>query len=238
MAHTTEYISEAVWPDDQCHCFRRPSWVKACWHPHTEYCTKSWYIISGVNTAFQKLISGAAVWENLQGSPKIFLYLFGAFCSKAAKLESLKQNPKMQLISITCFSLVFDVMVQRTLVNVCSESSQLKKPVLDQEVFFPHFNVHWLCLFSSVLGGKQKTTSEYLLADKSLPALPVAMSICVSLISSNTVLGNATPMLISFLWQYWMQTQPLVVDGRCFVKVNKNSLLLWKTRDLFRLMTI
>ena len=44
-------------------------------------------------------------------------------------------------------------------------------------------------LFFACRGGKQRTTEEYLMADRDLPAFPVAMSLLASFMSAITYLG-------------------------------------------------
>ena len=64
----------------------------------------------------------------------------------------------------------------------------------------------WVCfgiliLFSGVVGiyyactgGKQKTTDEFLMADRKMPVLPVAVSILVSFQSAVLILGQPAEM--------------------------------------------
>ena len=49
-------------------------------------------------------------------------------------------------------------------------------------------------IYYSMSGGKQKTTSEYLLADRKLKTIPAALSILVSGISAILVLGEPAEM--------------------------------------------
>ena len=44
-------------------------------------------------------------------------------------------------------------------------------------------------VYSAFTGGRQKTTSEYLMGNRQLRLAPVALSICVSMISANTLVG-------------------------------------------------
>ena len=44
-------------------------------------------------------------------------------------------------------------------------------------------------IYSAFTGGRQKTTSEYLMGNRQLRLAPVALSICVSMISANTLVG-------------------------------------------------
>ena len=44
-------------------------------------------------------------------------------------------------------------------------------------------------VYSAFTGGSQKTTSEYLMGNRQLKLGPVALSICVSMISANTLVG-------------------------------------------------
>ena len=46
-------------------------------------------------------------------------------------------------------------------------------------------------------GGKQKTTQEFLLADRSMNPIPVAMSLVASFISAITVLGTPAEVYIN-----------------------------------------
>ena len=47
-------------------------------------------------------------------------------------------------------------------------------------------------VYSAFTGGRQKTTSEYLMGNRQLRLGPVALSICVSMISANTLVGVPT----------------------------------------------
>lgn len=58
-------------------------------------------------------------------------------------------------------------------------------------------------LFYAFTGGKQKTTQEYLLADKSMSAIPVAMSLFASFFSASTLLGTPAEVY-SQGTMYWM----------------------------------
>ncbi len=44
-------------------------------------------------------------------------------------------------------------------------------------------------IYSAFSGGGQKTTTEYLMGNRQLSLAPVALSICVSMISANTLVG-------------------------------------------------
>ena len=49
-------------------------------------------------------------------------------------------------------------------------------------------------VFYAVAGNRQRTTSEYLMADRSLGIIPVSISISVSFLSSIAILGNSSEM--------------------------------------------
>lgn len=49
-------------------------------------------------------------------------------------------------------------------------------------------------IFYAVSGGKQRTTKEYLMADRSLSVIPVSLSMSVSYLSSIAILGNSSEM--------------------------------------------
>ena len=59
-------------------------------------------------------------------------------------------------------------------------------------------------LFYGCTGGKQKTTSEFLLADRNMNPIPVAMSLVASFISAVTVLGTPAETYIygTMFWLY------------------------------------
>ena len=65
-------------------------------------------------------------------------------------------------------------------------------------------------IYSAFSGGKQKTTKEYLTANRSLGTLPVALSMFMSYISAILVLGNTAEM-----YQYGIQ-QWLAMFGSSF----------------------
>ena len=58
-------------------------------------------------------------------------------------------------------------------------------------------------LYYACSGGKQKTTAEFLLADKSMSAIPVAMSLFASYFSTNTLLGMPAEIYTQGT-MYWM----------------------------------
>ena len=55
-------------------------------------------------------------------------------------------------------------------------------------------------VYSALSGGGQKTTKEYLMANRSLGTLPVALSMFMSYVSAILVLGNTAEM-----YQYGVQ---------------------------------
>lgn len=58
-------------------------------------------------------------------------------------------------------------------------------------------------LFYAFSGGKQKTTKEFLLADKSMSAVPVALSLFASFFSASTLLGTPAEVYMQGT-MYWM----------------------------------
>lgn len=58
-------------------------------------------------------------------------------------------------------------------------------------------------LFYAFTGGKQKTTKEFLMADRSMKLLPIAVSILVSFISAILILGTPAEMYTAGT-EYWM----------------------------------
>ncbi|XP_038057834.1 sodium-coupled monocarboxylate transporter 1-like [Patiria miniata] len=58
-------------------------------------------------------------------------------------------------------------------------------------------------LYYGCTGGKQKTTSEFLLADRSMNPIPVAMSLVASFISAITVLGTPAETYIYGTMFWW-----------------------------------
>jgi len=58
-------------------------------------------------------------------------------------------------------------------------------------------------LYYAFTGGRQKTTVEFLLADKSMSALPVALSLFASFISASTLLGVPAEIYTQGT-MYWM----------------------------------
>ena len=73
------------------------------------------------------------------------------------------------------------------------------------------FAVFALMLFISVVigiyyaftGGKQKTTAEFLLGNRRMMAVPIALSLLASFMSAITILGVPAEMY-NFGTQYWM----------------------------------
>ncbi len=59
-------------------------------------------------------------------------------------------------------------------------------------------------IYHAFAGGKQKTTKEFLLADRNMSPIPVAMSLLASFISAITVLGTPAENYIygSMFWIY------------------------------------
>ena len=62
----------------------------------------------------------------------------------------------------------------------------------------------------SYRGRKKNTTDEYLMGSRKLSLLPVGISICVSVVSSNTILGAPADMY-SFGIMYWFTIIPLII---------------------------
>ena len=58
-------------------------------------------------------------------------------------------------------------------------------------------------IYYACTGGKQKTTAEYLLADRRMPAFPVALSIFATFIAAGTSLGTPAEIYIQGT-MYWM----------------------------------
>lgn len=58
-------------------------------------------------------------------------------------------------------------------------------------------------LFYAFTGGKQRTTQEFLMADRNMKLLPIAISILVSFISAIMILGTAAEMHTAGT-EYWM----------------------------------
>ncbi len=67
-------------------------------------------------------------------------------------------------------------------------------------------------IYSAFAGGRQKTTSEYLMGNRQLRLGPVALSICVSMISSNTLVGVPAETY-GYGITYGMIGPPLMVCG-------------------------
>ncbi|XP_070558796.1 sodium-dependent multivitamin transporter-like [Ptychodera flava] len=58
-------------------------------------------------------------------------------------------------------------------------------------------------LYYGCFGKKQKTTEEYLLADRKMNYIPVAFSLMASFISAITILGMPSE-IFTYGWMYWM----------------------------------
>ena len=58
-------------------------------------------------------------------------------------------------------------------------------------------------IYHSLTGGKQKTSGEYLLGNRKMTLIPVSMSLMVSYISTNSLMGFPAEMY-SFGTQYWL----------------------------------
>ena len=58
-------------------------------------------------------------------------------------------------------------------------------------------------LYHAFTGGKQKTTRQYLLANRGMMAIPVAISLLASFMSAITILGVPAEMYL-FGTEYWM----------------------------------
>lgn len=58
-------------------------------------------------------------------------------------------------------------------------------------------------IFYAFTGGKQKTTAEFLLANRTMMAVPIALSLLASFMSAITILGVPAEMY-TFGTQYWM----------------------------------
>ena len=55
-------------------------------------------------------------------------------------------------------------------------------------------------IYSAFTGGRQKTTSEYLMGNRQLKLAPVALSICVSMVSANTLVPWTDRHTYTFVW--------------------------------------
>ena len=64
-------------------------------------------------------------------------------------------------------------------------------------------------VYYAFAGGKQKTTKEFLLADKKMGTFPVAMSLMVSFMSGATLLGTSAE-IYQFGTMYWLYCCGLV----------------------------
>lgn len=58
-------------------------------------------------------------------------------------------------------------------------------------------------IFYAVVGGKQKTTQEFFMADRSMTSLPVAISVLASFFSASTLLGNPAE-IYQYGTQFWI----------------------------------
>ncbi|XP_072046249.1 sodium-coupled monocarboxylate transporter 1-like [Amphiura filiformis] len=67
-------------------------------------------------------------------------------------------------------------------------------------------------IYYAFTGGKQKTTKEFLLADRNMNPIPVAMSLVASFLSAITVLGTPAEMYI-YGTMYWWTTLAYVLAG-------------------------
>ncbi|XP_072017918.1 sodium-coupled monocarboxylate transporter 1-like [Amphiura filiformis] len=78
-------------------------------------------------------------------------------------------------------------------------------------------------IYYALIGGKQKTSKEYLLADKSMGAFPVAMSLLASLFTGIYVQGVTADVYYRGgtvgIWGIFSQTFSLWVAGRCFYPI-------------------
>lgn len=58
-------------------------------------------------------------------------------------------------------------------------------------------------MYHACMGGKQKSTKEFLLANRSMSAIPVALSVLASFFSASTLLGTPAEVYLRGT-QYWM----------------------------------
>ena len=58
-------------------------------------------------------------------------------------------------------------------------------------------------IFYACAGGKQKSTNEFLMADRSMKSLPVALSVLASFFSASTLLGTPAE-IYEYGVQYWI----------------------------------
>ena len=58
-------------------------------------------------------------------------------------------------------------------------------------------------LYHACVGGKQRTTKEFLLAGRSMSALPVALSVLASFFSASTLLGTPAEIYLQGI-MYWI----------------------------------
>ncbi|EDO36358.1 predicted protein [Nematostella vectensis] len=65
-------------------------------------------------------------------------------------------------------------------------------------------------IYHALTGGKQKTTAEFLLANRKMMFLPVALSLLASFMSAITILGVPSEMY-TFGTQYWMIISSYVI---------------------------
>ena len=64
-------------------------------------------------------------------------------------------------------------------------------------------------LYFGFAGSKQKTTKEYLMGNRNMQLAPVALSLVVSVVSANTLLGAPAEMY-SFGIMYWFMLIGLI----------------------------
>ena len=58
-------------------------------------------------------------------------------------------------------------------------------------------------IYHALAGGKQRTTKEFLFANRGMMAIPVALSLIASFMSAITILGVPTEIYI-YSTQYWL----------------------------------
>ena len=86
-----------------------------------------------------------------------------------------------------------------------SESNVGKFGTVDYVVFSCMLAISmFIGIYFAFAGGKQKTTKEFLLANRNMHPIPVAMSLVASFISAVTVLGTPAENYIygSMFWLY------------------------------------
>jgi len=67
-------------------------------------------------------------------------------------------------------------------------------------------------LYHALTGGKQKTTKEFIMANRSLGVIPAAISLLVSFLSAVTMLGTTAEMY-SFGAQYLLMANIAIING-------------------------